>query len=290
MKRIAIIQGGAWGDNINSTLMLEPLRSHFGKCQIDVHTSTRYGDAFKNNPLIDNIHLHNAKEKIEAIQLASRLPDSLSATNHYDLIIANHPMYRRDLWIDEESERKTPNIINTWINTLREINVPIGDVRTTLYLTQPEINAAHHMLAKVHSGRPKVLMEISGESGQTFWSPRWTSVVGDYLCQRGFDVLISNNHLRADIAELQTIHPSQVFWVGNLTLRECAEIFNHCHAFISVSSGLSNTCNTQWCRKDIQWFEAVSSTDCDSYPLRSVGKQFFYEQQPEKFVKLLAKL
>ena len=81
ITKIAIIQGGAWGDNINSTLMLKPLRTHFPDAIIDVHTSTNYGNAFHNNPYISNIIQHECHDKNSAINLAIAIPPHLVNSN-----------------------------------------------------------------------------------------------------------------------------------------------------------------------------------------------------------------
>jgi hypothetical protein len=65
-------------------------------------------------------------------------------------------------------------------------------------------------------------------------------------------------------------------------------LYNRCTAFFSVSSGLSNACNTSHCRKDIKWIETVNSPSVTSAPLRTENKMFWYDNDVDRYIKMLA--
>jgi hypothetical protein len=89
--KIALIQTGCWGDNINSTLMFGPLRQRYPDCVIDVYTSTYYANAFYNNPYIDNIIKYVSTDKQTSLHLTVTIPDAIKHRG-YDKIFAPHPM------------------------------------------------------------------------------------------------------------------------------------------------------------------------------------------------------
>lgn len=131
-------------------------------------------------------------------------------------------------------------------------------------------------------------METQGESGQTQWNHNWTSTVGEYLLKNNnTNLIISKRESDNTISGLQHKFPGSVHFVGALSIRECAEIFNRCQVFFSVSSGLSNACNTNWCKKDIKWVEVVNGSGASSAPIRSTGKIFWYDDNIENFINML---
>jgi hypothetical protein len=125
------------------------------------------------------------------------------------------------------------------------------------------------------------IMEIHGESDQTFWDHNWTKQVVRKLCSRGEMVFISH---RVGVPELANQFPELCYNVNILSIRECAELFNRCNKFFSVSSGLSNACNTNWCRKDIEWVEVVNDSIVTSAPIRTDGKVFWHDRDLAKFL------
>lgn len=280
--KIAIVQGGAWGDNINSTLMLKPIRNKYSDAIIDIHTSTRYQSAFENNPYINNVIKHTTYDKNSSIDIARTVPSTISS--EYDIVIASHPMFRPGQWNSVKNPQLGENLILSWVRTLEQLNIEYDQIQTTLRLTQQEIRVADNFVTNLNNSNKNILMEIHGESGQTFWDHRWTMAVGEYLCKKGYNVMISNLSYRDDIKYL-TDKYHNAKWVGQFTLRHCAQIFNHCYCFISVSSGLSNACNTDWCKKDIKWFEIVNSLTCSSCVLRSDGKVFWHENDYNKLIQ-----
>lgn len=284
-KKIAIIQGGAWGDNINSTLMLIPLKNHFKDSIIDIHTSNIYGNAFDNNPYVDNVLKHKCHDKNDAINLAKSLPSKLQESN-YDIISTPHPVFNHDKWSSAQHPEWGENLIFAWVRAIEDLSVPYDKLETVLKLTDAEIKRANDKLNNIPKDKKKVLMEIHGESGQTPWNPHWTKTVGSYLCDRGCVLLISHKGMREDIKYLSDRYRSQIFYVGDLSIRECAEVFNNSDAFISVSSGLSNACNTNWCKKSVKWFEVVNSITCSSAAIRSDNKTFWHKGL-DGFIELL---
>jgi ADP-heptose:LPS heptosyltransferase len=269
--------------------MLPPLRAKYPDAIIDIHTSTMYGSAFDNIPFVNNVFKHPSKDKNSSLDLTRTLRDPIS--KKYDLVYAPHPMFNPGSWTSTRFGRLGTNLICAWIRALEQTDIPFElPLETVLRLTKEEIQKVEKFCKKVKgfdSGR-NILMEIHGESGQTFWGPQWTVDVGKYLLDReDTKLFISHKTVRGDIHKLLSHAPNRVYFVGSLTLRECAELFNRCQMFLSVSSGLSNVCNTNWCKNDITWVEVVNSKVVTSAPIRSEGKIFWYENKLQKFLEML---
>lgn len=285
-KKIAIVQGGAWGDNINSTLMLKPIKSHFEHCIIDIHTSMLYASAFHNNPYVNKVVVHVASNKNDSINLALSVPPLLKDSN-YDLILAPHPVFNPDKWSCINHPEWGENLIFAWVRALENLEIPYGNsLETVLQLTNEEETHARNKIAPFINGAKKTnIMEIHGESGQTFWNHDWTQRVAKKLASLDQIVFISHNGLTDQIRQLQSQHPSNILYVGDLSIRECAYVFNHCDRFFSVSSGLSNACNTNYCKKSITWIETVNSLTCSSAAIRKENKIFWHDNNIDRFLE-----
>jgi len=285
--KIALVQTGSWGDNVNSTLMLKPLRAKYPDCRIEVHTSTYYASAFHNNPLIDKLIKHPSTDKQSSIHLACLVPDRLVG---YDIVYNPHPMYNGDKWTSIQHPELGTNLILAWVRALEESGVEYElPLETIMQLTPSEVGKVDQLCGKIKRfGKYRnILMEVAGESGQSFWNHNWTVAVGKHLLDGKTNLFISRRENSFDVAELQKYAPGKVHFVGDLTIRECAELFNRCQAFFSVSSGLSNACNTNWCKNDIVWVETVNSAAVTSAPVRSEGKIFWHHNDLNKFIQML---
>jgi len=288
--RICVIQTGSWGDNINSTLMFKPLLEKFTDCTIDVHTSTYYASAFRNNSYINKLIEYEADTKNDALHLTLTIDPHVQECG-YDLILSPHPMFNPDKWSSLQHPDRGDNIIYAWVRALEENDVPYTfPLETIMELDDEEISNVDNFLASIENFNisRNILMEVHGESGQTFWDPTWTVKVGKYLLDDPkTNLFVSRKNDSSDVKALSDYAPGRVFFVGGLSIRECGELFNRCYAFFSVSSGLSNACNTNWCRNDVKWFETVNSTSVTSAPIREKGKVFWLENDQEAFIKML---
>tara|TARA_R110000751_G_C13762130_1_gene479322 strand:+ start:863 stop:1909 length:1047 start_codon:yes stop_codon:yes gene_type:complete len=288
-QRIALIQTGSWGDCINSTLMFKPLKEKFANSTIDVYTSTYHSSAFHNNPFIDNIIKFNANRKETALHLMTLIPNKIMKYG-YDMLYNPHPMINPGRWSSEKHPELGENLIYSWVRSLEDQNIKVDlPLETIMELTKEEIKRVDDFCSPVNMDCRNIIMEIHGESGQTFWDHRWTQKVGEYLLDHNTNLFISRKHTGDDIANLKDIARNRIIFAGDLSIRECAELFNRCDIFFSISSGLSNACNTNWCKKDIVWVEAVNSLACSSSPIRSKGKIFWHENDVDKFINMLKK-
>ncbi len=287
--RIAIVQPGCFGDNINSTLMLQPLKSHLN-CTIDVFTTTTYASAFLNNDLIDNLIQFSSTSKNDALHHMITIPPLLSGCG-YTHIFNPHPMQHPDKWTSVRHGELGTNLICAWVRALEEYDVPTtGKFQTILRLTSAEVENVNRFVAKIpHFGNHKRnLMEMHGESGQTFWDHRWTVAVTEKLCGQGQMMFASRRETGDDFKYLKSKFPNLFYQVSELTIRECAELFNRCQRFFSVSSGLSNAVNTNWCKTDIEWIETINSEVVSSAPIRRDGKVFWMDNNLDNFLKQLS--
>jgi len=285
--KIAIVQTGSWGDNVNSTLMLKPLKAKYPNCRIEVHTSTYYASAFTNNPLIDKLVKHPSSDKNSSIHLSCVVTPKLTG---YDIVFNPHPMYNGDKWTSIKHPELGTNLILAWVRALEDQDVEYQlPLETVLRLTNKEINKVNAFCEKVpnFNNSRNILMEVAGESGQSFWNPSWTVTVGRHLLDGNTNLFISRRENSKDVLELQQHSPGRVFFAGGLTIRECAELYNKCQAFFSVSSGLSNACNTDWGKNDIIWIETTNSEAVTSAPVRSEGKTFWHNNDLNAFVTML---
>lgn len=287
VDKIAIIQGGSWGDNINSTLMLQPIKTTFPNIEIHVFTSDIYADAFYNNPLIDELYQFCCDSKNAAINLSVAVPPLLVDLG-YAKVLAPHPMFNHDKWSCINHPEWGENLVFAWVRALEDNNIPYVSVETILCPTQAEKSKAMDLLQSTpDNGRTKTLMEVMGESGQTFFDFHWFDRISRLLVEHNHIIYISNKTRNNVINTLEDQFPNNVFFVGNLTIRECAVLFNGCQNFISVSSGLSNACNTNFCKKNINWIEIVNSRTCSSAAIRSDNKTFWHENDLDKFCEFM---
>jgi len=270
--------------------MLPPLKQKYPDAIIDVHTSTIYGSAFDNNPLVDNVFKHKSHDKNSSLNLHHVLKGKLPECG-YSKIYAPHPMFNHDKWTSVQHPEIGTNIICAWIRALEESEVHYDlPLETILQLTGDEIRKVDKFCRNVPSfgNRRNILMEIHGESGQTFWDPQWTVRVGKHvLGDPNTNLFVSVREKRGDVTALMDHAPGRVFFAGGLTLRECAELFNRCQVFFSVSSGLSNACNTNWCRNDVTWVETINSMSVSSAPVRKTGKLFWLENNLDALLNML---
>lgn len=283
-QAIAIIQPGCWGDNINSTLMLKPLRAKYPTANIDVYTSTRYASAYYNNPYINNILEADAHTKNEALHLVHTIPKIISTSNYYK-IFNPHPMINPGNWNSIKHPHFGDNLIYAWVRALEHENIEYEmPLETILQLTSEEVTKINQYFEHVKPLARNILIEAGHESGQSHFTYEWLSKIVKYLANGETNIFIS---IASDGGLNELLAIPNVHFVGRLSIRECAEIFNRCDAFFSVSSGLSNACNTNWCKKDIKWFEAVNSPAVTSAPIRSEGKHFWYKNDIDGYMRLI---
>lgn len=286
--RIAIVQPGCFGDNVNSTLMLKPLRDHFN-AQIDIHTSVLYRSAFDNNPFIDRIFDYPSTGKNDALNLVNVLPNKLVNAG-YNLVLNPHPMINGEKWTSLTKPELGTNLMLAWVRCLEDLGVKVPDnLQTTLMLRPEEIAKAEAFWHNCPTnGRRNILMEVAHESGQSFWNPEWTINVGKYLLNGNTNIFISRKHDGHETQELRTNAKGCV--VANLhelSVRECTHIFNKCDTFICVSSGLTNACNTSGCKTTGNWFEVINSEVVASAPIRRENKHFWYDKNLAGFINYL---
>jgi hypothetical protein len=173
---------------------------------------------------------------------------------------------------------------------LEDADIPYTlPLESSLRLLPQEVEKVAQFLRGIDRSRRNILMEVQGESGQTFWDGTWTVEVGKYLLDGRTNLFLSRRHMDHDFQQLASHAPGCVHFVGGLSIRECAELFNHCDVFFSVSSGLSNACNTNWCKKDGKWIETINSPTVSSAPIRSQGKVFWHDNNLGAFLRMLKK-
>jgi hypothetical protein len=201
-------------------------------------------------------------------------------------------MFNQGCWSSSKHPGLGENLIYAWVHALEKAKIECPMPPTTvLKLTEEEIRRVGNFCKKVKNMKTmrNVLMECHGESGQTFWDHHWTVEAGIHLLKRAdTNLFISRRHSSSDVDRLKREAPGRVFFVGDLSIRECAELFNRCQVFMSVSSGLSNACNTDWCKNDIKWVETVNSHTVTSAPIRKEGKIFWMKNDLPAFKKMLA--
>lgn len=286
--KIAIIQPGCFGDNVNSTLMLKPLRERYHSATIDVHTTTLYSQPFKGINLIDQVIEYPASEKNEALHYVHVIPDRIKNAG-YDLVLNPHPMINPDKWTSTTRPELGTNLINAWVRCLEDNGVRVPQqLETLMEHSDDELRTASEFFKQrgIKEGR-NILMEIGHESGQSFWNNDWTIRVGSYLLDGKTSIFLSRKHDGADIAQLRKKNRAHVHFVGDLPVRVCAALYNHCSHFFCVSSGLTNACNTSGRRTDVQWVEVINSPTVSSSPIRSENKTFWYENDIGSFITML---
>ena len=286
--KIAIIQPGCFGDNINSTLMLKPIREKYHNATIDVYTTTLYSAAFRNNELINHIYEYPATLKNQALNHVHTIPDKI-ANKGYDHILNPHPMINPEKWSSTTRPELGTNLICAWVRCLEDIGVRVpAKLNTILRLDEEEKQRAANLFARTSKPHGRhILMEIGHESGQSFWNNDWTVRVGAHLLDGNTTLYLSRKHDGPDVAQLRGKSAGNVHFVGDLSVRECAALYDHCDYFFCVSSGLMNACNTSDRKTDTQWFEVVNSTVVNSSPIRTDNKTFWYDNNIDEFLGML---
>ncbi len=286
--KIALIQPASWGDNINSTLMFKPIKDHYGPNMVlDVYTANSYASAFVNNPYVNRLIEFSAPTKEKALDLLNTIPPLVQGKG-YDKVFCPHPMINGDKWTSIKYGELGTNLINAWVRALEEANIPFSlPLETILVLTPNEIANVNNFCSQANMHSRNILMEVEGLSGQTFWNHHWTERVGKHLLRGDTNLFLSRRVSGQDVAALERHAPGRIYFVGGLTIRECAELFNRCDIFFSVSSGLSNACNTNWCKKNGKWIETVNSDAVSSAPIRNEGKIFWTDNNLDHFMDML---
>jgi ADP-heptose:LPS heptosyltransferase len=293
--KIALVQPGCFGDNINSTMMLKPLKEAF-KCELHVHTSDIYRSAFDNNPYIDRVIEYQATSKNGALNLVHVIPGIIK-NDGYDKILNPHPMINGDKWTSTTRPELGTNLMLAWVRCLEDLGVKVPDkLESVLRWTNEELDRVEAKWAKYTTkGRRNILMEVAHESGQSFWNADWTTKVGAYLLhgrprspKTPTNLFISRKDHTHEIDVLKKqSNGCHVAFIGDLSVRECAAFYNKCDMFFCVSSGLTNACNTDLCRTDIKWIETVNSPTVTSAPIRSDGKIFWHNTNIAQFLSML---
>lgn len=272
---IAIIQGGCFGDNVNSTLMLRPLKEKYPNKEIHIYTSSKYASPFYNNPFIDRIFETETTGKNESLNLAHSIKPV-----GYDIVINSHPLINKN-WASSIYPELGENLILAWVNTLESLGVEYNfPIETGLYLTDEEVKESDEFVESIKNDNDKVLIECGGESGQSFWNDEWTKQISEYLIKSDKTVIIS-------CLKDPKIKKPNVHWVGKMSIRVVSGIFDHCYAFISTSSGLSNACNVVQRSENVKWFEVVNSLSCSSNVVGSRSKIFWHKNDIKSFIEML---
>ncbi len=294
---IGFVQLGSWGDNINSTLMFKPIKDAYPDCNLEVHVADLYASAFYNNPYVTRTVTYPAGSKSACFDLYNTIPAKVKAQK-YDKVFVPAPILHQDRTSREHPEFGH-NIICTFMRVLEDNGIKYDwPAETILKLTNEEVHGVDQWLINnqvIMNGRRNILMEVHGESGQTFWNHHWTLAVGRQLMRNSVNLFISRRDKTQEILQLERefrIHHGDrggVKCTSDLSIRQCAELYNRCDTFISVSSGLSNACNTNWCNKTNKWIEVVNSSSVTSAPIRAENKTFWYENDIGKFLTELIK-
>jgi hypothetical protein len=287
--KIALVATGSWGDNIIQTFQLKPLKTKYPNSIIDVHTSDRFASAFYNNPYVSNIYEHHAADKSNALNLVHVIPPLLQNSG-YDLILSRHPMAYQP-WSTSKHPELGENFMYVYAGQMDDLGLEYEvPLQSVLQLTASEVSNVRKFVERVpdFDTSLNILMEVQAESGQTFWDPNWTIRVSElFLTEPNAKLYISGRNLTSDILHLNNTYPGRVYFVGTLSIRECAELFNYCQIFQSISSGLSNACNTNWCKKDIIWLEVINSRAVSSEPMRKEGKLFWMDNNIDNYINKL---
>lgn len=291
---IAIIQPGSWGDNINSTLMLKPLKTKYPLAQIDIYTTRSYYSAFDNNPFVSNLIVAEATGKNTCLNFVNIYPELLERKGYQHIINAS-PFINPGCWSSSKYPSLGENLILSWARALDKLEIEYDlPLETVMVLRQDEIDKVTRYLdaLDIHAKSAfKLLMEVEGESGQSFWNPQWTHEVCEMLARdHKTTIFISKREQDPTISHLMKQFPGRIYFVGHLSIRECAELYNKCNGFLSISSGLSNACNTNWCNKTNKWIEVVNSEACSSMPIRREGKVFWHKNDLNEFKRILPEL
>ena len=290
---LGIVAMASWGDVIISTIIPKVYKDQRPDTKITFYTSSACAGALLNNPSIDNLVVIPAsKDHSWAIQ-DSIIADARKKhekvitpwagfTPQCDWIPLNRPGW------DYEFH---PNFMWATVRTAQSEGLAVPNPPVIyLYPWPEEIENANKFVASLNNGRRKVIMEVEGQSGQSWMRQSWIDPIMTVFMEKWKDVdlLISKGGDESpEIAAAKAKWPGRVHLMNKLSLREVSVVFNSCDAFIGCSSGTGNACHTHLCKKNILWFETVKDRLWDSWPLRPYGKFYHRSEDPQTFFDLI---
>lgn len=286
MNDVAIVTMASWGDVVISTLIVNALKTQKPDCRITYYTSSACAGAIKNNPHIDEqVIIQATKGQAWAVQ------DKIisDARNKHQVVVAAWAGYTpRYNWKPLDNNETSENFMWSYVRTAQSLglNVPNPPL-LYLYPTDDEKNRIAGYMQNVKSGT-NILMEVKGESSQTYWNNDWTVKAIDKLHQiyNKPNVFISCGDKPDDFI-FDLIDKYGIHYMNDYSLREMSVLFNYCDVFLGVSSGTSNACHGHLCKRNIKWIEAINDGVWDSKPLGYHNKVFFYGGDVKAYCNLL---
>lgn len=297
---LAIVALASWGDVVISTVIPRAAKAQWGS-RVTFYVSSACAGAVRGNPDIDDLVIITAtKDEAWALQ------DGVIAQARlkHQLVVAPWPGFRpRENW-DAIPATGRPNFMWAYARAAQEIglDVPMSDqgmMTIYLYPNAAERQRAATFLAGQGRERPNLLMEIRGDSGQSYWNDYWTEVVLGRLMRHyhgELNVWVSNGGPEPPvITMIKQAWPGRTSYLNEYSLREISVLANHADIFVGCSSGTSNAIQTHLVRPVPLWFEAVNDPVWASFPLRPEGrhsayaKTIYYGGDPSEFAELIVR-
>lgn len=283
--KIAVMQLAAFGDVLLATCVLKAIKKQRPNWHVTFVTSSPCAGAIENNQDTDDIIIEKFKNKKDAFDNWGHVTKKLEKSGEFDKIIIPWagilPVHK---WrLKDQSKSHNNNFMWAYPRAVQELGLVYKPpIKTYLYTTDEENQKVQKFIDGLGDGT-KIMMEIAGHSGQTWWNKEWTKRAVAMLAKRfsKFDLFISHGgkeppefvKCRKMLKDGQAIH-----YMSHFTIREMSILFNHCSIMFSVSSGTANACMTHKCNPNTKWFEAVSATHWDSSPMGHDKNKFIFHQ------------
>ncbi len=290
---LAIVQMASWGDVIISTIIPKALRDQRPDTKITFYTSSACAGAVVGNPHIHKLEIIPANKDQAWGTQNQVIADARK--KHEKVLTPWAGFYPQNEWVPLNQPgwdyEFNPNFMWAYVRTAQLDGLTITNPPTIyLYPSAAEVASATNFVKSLSNGRRKVMMEVEGHSGQSWMRQSWIDPIMTVITEKWGDVdlLISKGGNESpEITAAKKKWPGRVHLMNHLSLREVSVVFNSCDAFIGCSSGTSNACHSQNCKRDILWFETVKNRLWDSWPLRPYGKFYHRCEDPQTFFDLI---
>lgn len=293
MNDIGIVQLASWGDVFISTIISQGIKEKYPNSKITQYVSTSCANALIGNKHIDKIETIQSTKK----QVWEGLQDHVinGIRTKHEILITPWPGYLpQDQWSiksqinDNQSKH---NFMWAYAKALENLGIQFDiPLKPQMWLTNQEMINADSISHRLNGFI--VMMEVEGHSNQTYINHSWISPIANVISSKTngkFTLLISRaGQDTREILEVKSTYGNKIITLGDLSLREVSRVFNNCHLFIGCSSGTSNACHAQHCRRDIPWIENIKSKLWDSTPLGVNQKRFHYDDNVESFIHTIS--
>lgn len=245
-KKILIIRGGAIGDVVHTSALLEALKKANPEVQIHYLSDSMLEFMFKSNPTVDKFHSLNCKFKLFS-SYTLELAETLKKEN-YDLVINLQPSFRLRVLtllagIKKEfvyrKNFKLHAVTNFWRTGLKAFPNLEEEKTLKMYLSEDALTVAKNRVKNFK--RPLIVINAGGmfskRQGRAYPVDKWVEL-GNQI-QEKYNGTIILNGAKEDKEFLTPLNNIQnsVNYIGELSLEDSCGVISQSDLMLSGDSG-----------------------------------------------------